>query len=291
VKRQTQVFTLLALSSLGIASSASAQLLAAKDGPVVYGHHHLNVTNIEEQKKFFVNSLGGTAIKVGTNSAEIIKFPNVLIFFSVQAPTGGTKGTTADHIGFSVPNLRAAVDKIKANGFTMITTSEVAAGREVKDGIAGPQQTGGLSIAFALGPDDVKVELVEAKQQTAPIQLHHLHLFGQQNLDMQAWYMKTFGAKPRAAAPGAVFVSADLPGITLNFTPAAGPVAGTQGRAVDHIGFEVKNLEAFTRKLEAEGVKLERPYTKVAALDISSAFIKDPWGTYIELTDGLDRIQ
>ena len=161
----------------------------------------------------------------------------------------------------------------------------------MKDDIAGPQQAGGNSIAFALGPDEVKVELVEAKQQTAPIQLHHLHMFGQKNVEMQAWYVKTFGAKPRAASPGAAFVSADLPGVALNFTPASGPVVGTQGRAVDHIGFEVKNLEAFTKKLEADGIKLERPYTKVAALDISIAFIKDPWGTYIELTDGLDRIQ
>jgi catechol 2,3-dioxygenase-like lactoylglutathione lyase family enzyme/predicted enzyme related to lactoylglutathione lyase len=289
--RRSLVFALLAFSLLTVAPSASAQLVAAKDGPVAYGHHHLNATNIEEQKKFFVNTLGGAAIKVGTNNVEIVKFPNVLIFFRMQAPTGGTKGTTANHIGFSVPNLRAVVDKIKANGFKMITTSEVAAGREVKDDIAGPQQAGGASIAFALGPDEVKVELVEARQQTAPIQLHHIHFFGQQNVQKQAWYVKTFGAKPRAANPGAAFVSADLPGVTLNFTPSPDPVVGTQGRAVDHIGFEVKNLEAFTKKLEADGVTLDRPYTKVAALDIAIAFIKDPWGTYIELTEGLDRVR
>lgn len=289
--RRTLVFSLLALSVLTVAPSASAQLLAAKDGPVVYGHHHINATNIEEQKKFFVNTLGGAAIKVGTNNLEIVKFPNVLIFFRMQAPTGGTKGTTANHIGFSVPNLRAVVDRIKVNGYKMITKSEVAAGREVKDDIAVPQQAGGAAIAFALGPDEVKVELVEAKQQTAPIQLHHIHFFGQQNVQMQAWYVKTFGAKPRAANPGAAFVSADLPGVALNFTPSPDPVVGTQGRAVDHIGFEVKNLETFTKKLEADGVKLDRPYTKVAALDITIAFIKDPWGTYIELTEGLDRVR
>jgi catechol 2,3-dioxygenase-like lactoylglutathione lyase family enzyme len=193
--------------------------------------------------------------------------------------------------GYASRNLRAVVDKIKANGYRMVTKSEVAAGREVKDDIAGPQRAGGVSIAFALGPDDVKVELVEAKQQAAPIQLHHLHFFGQQNTQMQAWYVKTFGAKPRTANPSAAFVSADLPGVALNFTPSPDPVVGTQGRAVDHIGFEVKNLEAFTKKLEADGIKLDRPYTKVAALDIAIAFIKDPWGTYIELTEGLDRIR
>src|SRR5438445_10858415 len=105
-----------ALLVASVASTASAQLVAAKDGPIVYGHHHLNTTNMDAQKKFFVDALGGTLIKLGTNNAEIVKFPNVLIFFRpMQAPTGGTRGTTVNHIGFSVPNLRQAVDKIKAN--------------------------------------------------------------------------------------------------------------------------------------------------------------------------------
>ena len=32
------------LSTLLVQGNAWAQLTAAKDGPVVYGHHHLNVT-------------------------------------------------------------------------------------------------------------------------------------------------------------------------------------------------------------------------------------------------------
>jgi hypothetical protein len=52
----------------------------------------------------------------------------------------------------------------------------------------------------------------------------------------------------------------------------------------------VKNLEAFCRKLEASGVKFDRPYTKVPQLGLSVAFLTDPWGTYIELTEGLDRL-
>ena len=67
-------------------------------------------------------------------------------------------------------------------------------------------------------------------------------------------------------------------------------MAPTQGRAIDHIGFEVRNLEAFTNKLEAAGIKLAVPYRQVPALGISIAFLTDPWGTYIELTEGLDKI-
>ena len=56
------------------------------------------------------------------------------------------------------------------------------------------------SIAFVMGPDDVKVELLENKQQTTPIALHHVHFFGAQNAEMRAWYEKVFGAKPRPPA-------------------------------------------------------------------------------------------
>ena len=274
-----------ALLLFAAASSASAQLLAAKDGPIVYGHHHLTTTNIAAQKKFFVDTLGGTLVTIGSNQQEIVKFPNVLIFFRTnQAPTGGTRGTTVNHIGFSVPDLRPIVDKIKANGFQMITRAETLPTDEVKDDIA---IRGATRLAFALAPDDVKVELVQVAAQKVPITLHHVHFFHPQNTEMRDWYAKVFGAKPRETPN---FAAADLPGLALNFTKSPDPVVGTQGRGLDHIGFEVKNLEEFTKKLEGMGIKLERPYTKVAALNIAIAFIKDPWGTYIELTEGLDKV-
>ena len=53
----------------------------------------------------------------------------------------------------------------------------------------------------------------------------------------------------------------------------------------------IKNLEAFTKKLEADGIPLTVSYRKVDALNVSIAFIKDPWGTNIELTEGLANIK
>jgi predicted enzyme related to lactoylglutathione lyase len=282
--KRTRVLTALVVFVLAGASGASAQLLAAKEGPIVYGHHHVAASDIEAHKKFWADTLGGTAMKFG-NNADIVKFPNVLIFFRNQKPTGGTIGTTANHIGFSVPNLRAVVDKVKANGFKMITRSEVAATQQVVDDIAPVNAT--TSIALALGPDDVKVELLENKQQSVPVTLHHIHFFGPQNMEMRAWYAKVFGAKPREAAN---FPAADLPGVALNFSASPTPVVGTTGRAVDHIGFEVRNLEAFCKKLEEMGITLNVAYRSVPALGLSIAFITDPWGTYIELTEGLDKV-
>ena len=287
----TRFFSVVVLMLLVMApaSTASAQLLAAKDGPIVYGHHHLNVTNLDEAKKFWVDAIGGVLIKVGPENREIIKFPNALILLRAQKPTAGSKGSTVDHIGFSVKNLRQVVDRIKAGGFRMVTSAEAPPNVKVQDDI-GIVEGGPVSgIAYAMAPDETKVELVEMKAQAAPIASHHLHFFGM-NKEMQAWYMQTFGASTLASANPAAFISASLPGLTMNFSPSQAPVAGTQGRAIDHIGFEVKNLEAFTKKLEAQGIKLASPYRQVPALGISIAFITDPWGTYIELTEGLDKI-
>ena len=243
---------------------------------------------MDAAKKFWVDALGGVLVIVGPEKREIIKFPNALMLLRAQKPTGGSKGSTVDHIGFSVKNLRQVVDRVKAGGYRMVTSSEAPPNVKVQNDI-GIVEGGPVSgIAYVMAPDDMKVELVEMKAQAAPIASHHVHFFGM-NKEMQAWYMKTFGASTLTSANPA-FVSASLPGLTMNFSPSQTPVAGTQGRAIDHIGFEVKNLEAFTKKLEAQGIKLASPYRAVPALGISIAFISDPWGTYIELTEGLDKI-
>jgi predicted enzyme related to lactoylglutathione lyase len=285
------VVTALILFVLAPASRASAQLVAASEGPIVYGHHHVLVTSVDAHKKFWVDALGGVLTPIGTNKTEIVKFPNALLFMRAGKPAGGSKGSSVDHIAFSVRNLREVVDRIKAGGFRMVTAPEAPPNVPVKDDIGVVEGGGPVSgIAYAMAPDDVKVELVEMKAQSAPVASHHVHFFGP-NKEMHAWYMKTFGAAAATSANPAAFISASLPGLGMNFSPAQGAVAGTQGRALDHIGFEVENLEAFTKKLESQGIKLAVPYRQVPALGIAIAFLTDPWGTYIELTEGLDAVK
>jgi catechol 2,3-dioxygenase-like lactoylglutathione lyase family enzyme len=280
---------LIAVLVLAPAWRAHAQLLAAKDGPIVYGHHHLVVTNVADHKKFWVDTLGGVAVTIGTNNREIIKFPNALLFTNPGMPSGGSRGSTVNHLGFSVPNLRQTVDKLKAAGYKMVTATEAPAAVKVQDDI-GLTSGGDVSgIAYVIGPDDIKVEIVERKMQTMPIVSHHVHFFSQKPEEVQAWYVKTFGSKPRAAATNGI-IGSDLPGIGLSVSNSPTPVVGTRGRVIDHIGFEVKGLEAFVKRLESQGIKIDRPYTPVPALGISIAFITDPWGTYIELTEGLDKV-
>ena len=52
----------------------------------------------------------------------------------------------------------------------------------------------------------------------------------------------------------------------------------------------MKDLEAFCKKLEGAGIKLDAAYRRVAAIGLAVAFFTDPWGTYIELTEGLSQL-
>lgn len=278
---------------VGVAAlPASAQLVAAKEGPIVYGHHHVNATSVDAHKKFWADTLGGTVITAGANNLEIVRMTNVLVFMRPQAAKGGTKGSVHDHTGLSVPDIRAVLQKITANGFRNITATDALPGMTVnpQTGIvdlgAGPVS----ALAYVLGPDDVKVELLEMKAQPEPIKLHHIHFYGTQQAEMRDWYVKVFGATPAAAA-NPNFITANLPGVGLNFSVSPEPTVPTAGRALDHIGFEVKNLPGFLKTLEGQGIKPTVTYRRNEALGIAIAFIVDPWGTNIELSEGLDRIQ
>ena len=272
-----------------------AQLISHADAPIRIGHYHLNVTSVEAHKKFWAGTLGGKAMKFG--GINVIEFPDAFIFFRVRKPSGPTRGTAFDHIGFAVPNVPAMATKLAAAGYQETT------GREPKPGEAPPAASGTSAVygrfAYFLGPDGVKIELVTADQKDAatPIVAHHIHFINKQYVEMQQWYMKAFNATLR---PGQTdfFIGADLPGVgySLNFFRWEGDQSithvPTAGRVVDHVGFEVKNLDAFCQALEAKGIKLIRPYKKRDAdmNDIATATIVDPWGVSIELTEGLDKI-
>ena len=75
----------------------------------------------------------------------------------------------------------------------------------------------------------------------------------------------------------------DVPGGQLRFAKADTAQAPTRGRVLDHIGFDVKDLPAFIKKIEAEGIKLDEPYRKIMGAGAAITYITDPWGTRVEL--------
>jgi catechol 2,3-dioxygenase-like lactoylglutathione lyase family enzyme len=272
------------LAVAALAGPAAGELMN-DTAPVVVGHYHLNVTSIAEHRRFWVDTLGGKAVKVG--SVEAIEFPDVYLFLHEQTPTGPTRGTTFDHIGFAVPDVPATTTKVVANGYALTVGREPAPGET-----ASPPTAGNYGrFSYLVGPDGVKVELVtNAAENAPPIVHHHVHFVNRQFVEMQQWYMKAFNATLRDGQTD-FFIGADLPGVgyMLNFFSwlPNEALVGTQGRAVDHVGFEVRNLRGFVAELESKGIVLAAPYRRDEALGLDVARIVDPWGTVIELTEGL----
>ena len=102
---------------------------------------------------------------------------------------------------------------------------------------------------------------------------------------VRAWYARVLGATPgfrRETIMAAKFDSGEV-----DFNSVAAPKLPTKGRAIDHIGFEVEGLEAFCKQLEAAGVVFDTPYEQVAETGLKRAFITDPVGARIQLTEGL----
>ena len=287
MRRMTRLFAAIALLAVVPVASqpASAQLLNDK-ARVRVGHYHLNVSSVDDHVRFWVETLGGTRTKVG--SIDAIRFGDVLVLLRPQGPTGPTRGTTFDHIGFAVPNVPSFTKMVVAKGYQLTVGRELP-GQKPPD--SGPSAVYG-AFSYLVGPDGVKIELVTNKEPNAPpIVHHHVHFTNPQYVEMGQWYMKALDATLR---PGQTdfFFGADLPGIgyMLNFFKweMSEPLVGTAGRAVDHVGFEVRNLEDLARGLEARGIAVTSPYRRDPSLgNVATVTLTDPWGTSIELTEGL----
>jgi hypothetical protein len=252
---------------MGVATAAAwAQPVPPSEASATMGHWHLNSSDVDRNKKIFL-ALGGTAFKLG--NFEIVKFPGVYVYLNMPqgAPpsAGGNDGAVVNQVGVAVQSLQETVARLKALGVQVQ-----------------PGANGRTDQAFMTIPDGLRIEIVEDKNQKVPIQHRNIQLSVTESAipEAQAWYAKVFSAKPQTHDQN---WAAEIPGASLNFVKADGPTVTTKGRALDHIGFDVKNLEAFLNNLQATGIKLDRPYTKNPF--VALAFIYDPWGTYIELNE------
>ena len=250
------------------------------------GHYHFVVQDVAANAAFWV-TLGGVGSKAGAVTS--VKLTDVIIVLTQGRPSGVSEGSVLNHVAFRVPSLAA----LEAKG--------------LKIERAGPDLPG---IGNARTPEGERVELFDSdatnvgftaapgltdpiaerhnKPIAVPIASHHFHLYLPDEAAVAAaaaWYAGTFGGTPGKRWR---YDAVDLPGINVNLGVAPRRVQPMKGRTLDHIGFEVTNLAAFTKKLEAMGVRLDEAYHKNAD-GVGEARLTDPWGTSIELTEGLRR--
>jgi catechol 2,3-dioxygenase-like lactoylglutathione lyase family enzyme len=99
-----------------------------------------------------------------------------------------------------------------------------------------------------------------------------------------ASYARIFDARPGTRGR---YKSGDIGGANLTYGDANEKAAPTKGRALDHIGFEVANMDLFAQKLQAQGIEFDMAPGIAPNGTTKIAFLTDPRGTYIELTQGL----
>jgi catechol 2,3-dioxygenase-like lactoylglutathione lyase family enzyme len=249
---------------LASAAPMFAQLAPANDAGVSMGHIHLTVPDPDAQMKVWVDVLGATTSKAGP--LNLIKLPGIFIIVTKAAATEGSEGSTANHIGFLVKDYPALKAKLAAANIPTVFDME---------------KNKQIMVTF---PDKVRVEFNEDASIDAPVMFHHIHLMTADPAALQAWYVKTFGAE---ATTRRNLPAAKIPGGEVDFLKAKEAPAPTKGRTLDHIGFEVKDLETFCKKLTADGMTFDMPFRDVPAIGLKIAFIIDPVGTRIELTQGL----
>ena len=264
-------FTFLVVATLW-ATPVPAQLVEPNQVGVRMGHIHLAVKDVDAQKQFWTATMGGTLVKNGP--LELIQFPGVFIMLRQSEPSASPAGSIVEHFGFIVKDMPAALARWKAANIET-------------------QPTENPNEVYVLAPDGIRVEVYGEPALPTPVSMNHIHFYPTDIPAIKAWYVMAFGANPGrrpcvACLSNPRMIEADdLPGVNLSFSPGNKPPLPTKGRSLDHIGFEVDNLEAFVSSLEAKGIKIEAPIRSIPGTRLKVAFLTDPWGTYIELTEGL----
>jgi len=257
------IVVVLGLCALA-AAPASAQLAPPNAAGVSIGHVHINASDVDAQVRFWT-AVGGKIVQ--REKLTMVQFPGIYVLLRKQDYSGGTVGSTVNHFGFYVRDFDASVAKWKAAGLAW----------ERADPTRGQ--------GFLTGPDSVRIEIYENKSIPTAMQMHHIHLMVPDPLQAQQWYMRNFGA---AAGKRAQYDVANVPGTEITMGKTDTPQVPTKGRSLDHIGFEVKNIDAFVAKLQAAGIKTDAAIRNSAnATGLRIVYVTDPWGTEIEITEGL----
>jgi catechol 2,3-dioxygenase-like lactoylglutathione lyase family enzyme len=258
-----------------------AQLPAPNKAGVSAGHDVLRAKDVAAANKFW-QAIGGEPVQFA-GRLNLIKFPGVLLLSvggqqgqkgapapaAPAAELAGSEGSTLDFIGFSVKDLKGSLAKWADAGIK-------------------PAAGGTTTQVYLMSPDQIKVRITEDKSLAAPIAADTIKMVVPNVAEAQAWYAKYMGAEMVKRGSETI---ANIPGSSIVFEQAKGPVAPSKGRAFDRIGLEVVGLEAFSKKLEEAGIKFDSPYRKNEPMNAAFAVFQDPFGTLIEMSEGLSAVK
>ena len=227
---------LLVLAAFAVTTPAFAQLAAPNAAGVAIGHMHINAADVDAQSRFWT-TVGGTIVQ--REKITMVQFPGIYILLRKQDSSGGSVGSTINHFGFFVRDFEASVAKWKAAGLTWepVTNPQVGQG-------------------FLTGPDGVRIELYENKSISAPLQMHHIHLFVPDQTAAQKWYVDNFGA---IAGKRAAFETANVPGTEITMAKAERSASADQGALGGSHGLRGEEHRRLRRQAAGRGHQDRRP--------------------------------
>ena len=248
---------------------ACAQLAPPNSAGVTMGHMHLFVKDVEAQKHFWTAEIGGTVVQNGP--LMLIQFPGVYIMLRQADNTTPPSGSIVDHFGFVWKDLPAVMARWKADGVEI-------------EQAANPNQ------GYVHGPDGIRLEFFGDPSLSVPVQMNHIHFYPVDIPAMQAWYAKTFGGvsgkRARVASPGWIDCD-DLPGVNLSFSQGKTALAPTKG-APRSYWFRRDRPGSVCEKTRCARDQARRGRFALAPNGTTKvAYLTDPWGTRIELTQNL----
>ena len=212
-------------------------------------YHHVHITTSSPARgiEWYSNHLGCEPLADRNDAANC---HGVELVFVPQPTAGGTQGTGVNHIGFSYADLTAKMAELEAVGVagTGVRLQRFPDGSTLRD------IPGLFKIGFIFDPWGTRIELVEDPDRLG---FHHVHLSATDPDATLAWYRDVLGGEPsslKGRLDGLLF---DDVWLLISQHPEGTTPAKTEGRAIDHIGFVVSNLDTAATALRQHGVRFE----------------------------------
>ncbi len=223
-------------------------------------HVHLNAVNTKEGAEWYAKYMEGRYEHVALYDGAVFGKTNIL-FFEKPAGFPGSDGSTIDHIGFSFRDLDAKMKEFEAAGIKIIAPA---------------RGLGKIKFGFIQDPWGTKIEVM---QDPDLIGFHHVHLHVTDPDVTLKWYQENFGGEITKYQGVLPALHVDDIWIIAQKTPKE--KLPTVGRSVDHIGWQVDDLDATAKGLKEKNVKFVTEPKKM--LQAKLAFIEGPGGVLIEL--------
>jgi catechol 2,3-dioxygenase-like lactoylglutathione lyase family enzyme len=254
-----------------LASCTALSLIVVLRGAAAaeWDHIHLTATDTLEAARWYAKHFGSEVTKVGPFDAVI--YGKTTVKFKQGAPDfNGSVGSTVDHIGFSVPDVAAKIKELEQAGVKVVARPRYS-------------EKGGFYYAFVEDPWGTKIEVIGDPDLLG---FHHVHLKVRHRDAAAKWFADTFGGKVThfKDLPQLPAIRYDDMWLVISGTDA--DVAPNDGRAVDHIGWKVDDLDAVVERLKAQ--KLKFPVEPTRSGNVKLAFVESPSGVKIEIQQVLD---